>query len=72
MDRPPFRRLAAPLAALAAAPPARAHPGVHGADWVATIAHLLTEPDHLAWIALAVTVGGLAWRHVGGGDDRRR
>ncbi len=35
------------------APPALAHPGDHGA---AGLIHLLTEPDHLAMIALAVAV----------------
>lgn len=35
------------------ATPALAHPGDHGA---AGLMHLLTEPDHLAMIALAVAV----------------
>ena len=35
------------------ATPALAHPGDHGA---ASLMHLLTEPDHLAMIALAVAV----------------
>ncbi len=35
------------------ASPALAHPGDHGA---ARLLHLLTEPDHLAMIALAAAV----------------
>lgn len=72
MDRPTFFRLAVPLATLAAALPAQAHPGDHGRDWAASIAHLLTEPDHLALIALAAVVGALAWRRIArrGGNGR--
>lgn len=44
------------LILLAAAAPALAHPGPHGYD----LLHLLTEPDHLAAIALPLAIG-LAW-----------
>jgi hydrogenase/urease accessory protein HupE len=35
---------------------AHAHPGQHGHDWLAALMHLVSEPDHLAGIALAVGV----------------
>lgn len=35
---------------------AHAHPGQHGHDWLAALMHLMSEPDHLAGIALAVGV----------------
>jgi len=33
---------------------ALAHPGDHGSDWFHAVMHLLTEPDHLSMILLAV------------------
>ncbi len=38
-------------------PLAMAHPGEHHMGWLAGIAHLLSEPDHLAMLLLAVVVG---------------
>lgn len=38
-------------------PFAYAHPGEHHADFLATIAHLLSEPDHLALALIAVAAG---------------
>jgi len=35
---------------------AHAHPGQHGHDWVAALMHLVSEPDHLTGIVLAVGV----------------
>jgi hydrogenase/urease accessory protein HupE len=35
---------------------AHAHPGQHGHDWLAALMHLVSEPDHLTGIALAVGV----------------
>ena len=72
MDRPTLFRSAVLLAALAACLPAQAHPGHHGADWAASLAHLLTQPDHAALIALAAVAGALAWRRLGRRDRSRR
>jgi hydrogenase/urease accessory protein HupE len=64
---PRTRRTAAALAAtLGAAGTALAHPG-HvetpvGGGWLEQIVHLLTEPDHLALLALAVGVALVARR----------
>ena len=58
-------RLARPLAAwsaLLASAPVFAHPGDHGAEWLSAMLHMLTEPDHLAGILMAVAVAGLVWR----------
>lgn len=41
-----------------------AHPGHHGSDWLQAVIHMLTEPDHLASILLAVGVAVLVWRSV--------
>lgn len=41
---------------------ALAHPGDHGLSVLGSLAHLLTEPDHLAMIAGAVIVAAVAWR----------
>lgn len=38
--------------------PALAHPGEHHANLLATLWHLLSQPDHLALLALAVGIGG--------------
>ena len=40
--------------------PAAAHPGDH--SHVDVITHLLTEPDHLAMIGLALAVAVAGWR----------
>ena len=39
---------------LAAAPAVWAHPGDHGSSWFEAAMHLLSEPDHLAGIMLAL------------------
>jgi hydrogenase/urease accessory protein HupE len=39
--------------------PALAHPGTHHDAWMATLLHLLSEPDHLA-LALGAVVAGIA------------
>jgi len=41
--------------------PVRAHPGQHGHDWLSAVMHLLTEPDHLAGIALVAVIAGALW-----------
>ena len=38
-----------------------AHPGQHGHDWLSAVMHLLTEPDHLAGIALVAVIAGALW-----------
>jgi len=38
---------------------AHAHPGEHGHSFWQALAHMLTEPDHLAGIAVAVLIA--AW-----------
>ena len=39
------------------AQPAFAHPGEHHANIVASLWHLLTQPDHLAFAAIMLIVG---------------
>ena len=34
-----------------------AHPGPHHEDLFATLAHLLSQPDHLAMLAIALILG---------------
>lgn len=46
------------------APLAHAHPGAHHGDFWAGIVHLLTEPDHLALIGLALLVGVFGYRRL--------
>ena len=42
--------------------PAFAHAGGHSPDFLANLAHLLTEPDHLIMLAAAAAVAGfLVW-----------
>jgi hydrogenase/urease accessory protein HupE len=44
---------------------AHAHAGQHGHDWLAALMHLVSEPDHLAGIALVVgVVAALALRRL--------
>lgn len=62
-----IRRAAIPLAVALSPIAASAHPGhldqpVHG--FAQAIAHLLTEPDHLALIAAAVAIAVLASRRM--------
>lgn len=47
-------RLIAGLLSAGAPVVALAHPGHHGSDWLEAVMHLLTEPDHLSMILLAV------------------
>ena len=39
------------------APLAHAHPGAHHGDLWAGLVHLLTQPDHLLWLLLALGLG---------------
>jgi len=57
-----MRALLAILLTLAAVP-ALAHPGAHHANLFETVLHLLSQPDHLALLALAlvVAVAGAVW-----------
>ncbi|MEN9762969.1 MAG: hypothetical protein RI906_2795 [Pseudomonadota bacterium] len=41
---------------------ASAHPGDHGHDWLMAAWHLLSEPDHLAGIFVAIAAGLYALR----------
>lgn len=41
---------------------AMAHPGEHAFSIAGSLAHLLSEPDHLAMLAGAIVVAFLAWR----------
>ena len=41
---------------------ALAHPGEHGFAIVGSLAHLLSEPDHLAMLVGAIVVACVAWR----------
>lgn len=43
-----------------AALPALAHPGDHHGDISALLWHLVSEPDHLAMISIAVVIGASA------------
>jgi hydrogenase/urease accessory protein HupE len=38
---------------------AMAHPGDHEFSFLSSVAHILSEPDHLAMIAVAVIVVGV-------------
>ena len=60
-----MKRTFAVLAVLPSA--ALAHPGDHGAAGVfANLRHVLTEPDHLALLAVVVAVvAALIWRRKG-------
>ena len=54
-----------PLAAAALASfaiPAHAHPGGHARMSVLELAQHLAEPDHVAFLAVLVIVGVVAWR----------
>jgi hypothetical protein len=51
-------------AVVASSNAALAHPGEHGFSVLNSLWHLLTEPDHLAMIGVAVVVAGaLAYKH---------
>ncbi len=52
-----MRAMLAILLTLAAVP-ALAHPGAHHASLLETLLHLLSQPDHLARLALALVCGG--------------
>jgi hypothetical protein len=41
-----------------------AHPGDHGHDWLMAAWHLLSEPDHLAGIFIALALGFYALRRT--------
>ena len=61
------RRTACMTAAVTLTAPvssAFAHPGDHGADWAAMVAHLLTEPFHLLLLGSAVVAGIVAWKLI--------
>ena len=49
---------------LAAASSAQAHQGLHEGGLFQTLVHMLTEPDHLAIIAAAGSLGYLLFRRV--------
>lgn len=52
--------------------PAHAHPGAHHGGLWDGIVHLLSEPDHLAGLVLAVLVGGiLGYRRLRQGRARK-
>ena len=51
-----MRSLTAPLLSLLAGN-ALAHPGDHHQSLLSSLGHLLTEPDHLAMILIALVVG---------------
>ena len=69
----PVRTLATLVSFMAAASPALAHPGDHHEGLLVSLAHLLTEPDHLAMAALAAGIGWAAARLARrrGGPPRR-
>ena len=50
------------LAAMAS--PAFAHPGDHVFSMLGSLVHLLTEPDHLAMMAVAAVVGFFIYRRA--------
>jgi len=55
---PPPLLLLLPLALLAA--PVSAHPGGHHENLLATLWHLVSQPDHLSILVLALAVGTVA------------
>lgn len=54
------------------APSALAHPGDHPPDLLATLVHLVTQPDHLGLLALAGGAGWLGARALRRRGGRRR
>ena len=54
------------------APAALAHPGDHHEGWMATLVHLLTQPDHLALLLLAAGAGWAGARMLARRGDRPR
>ena len=56
------RRFAVALSLAGLATPAFAHPGDHARMSLIEIVQHYAEPDHLAFLALTVIVGGLAFR----------
>jgi hypothetical protein len=50
--------------ALLASAPVLAHPGDHGTEWLSAMLHILTEPDHLAGVLMAVAVACLVWHRT--------
>jgi hypothetical protein len=53
--------LAAAIATVATSGSAMAHPGEHAFTVAGSLVHLLTEPDHLAMIAVGASVLGVAY-----------
>ncbi len=58
------RALATSTISFAMAGPALAHPGDHALSVLQSLAHLLTEPDHLALLVLVLGVGILAFSRL--------
>lgn len=56
------RTLTTILVLAATAGTALAHPGDHAFSMIGSLAHLLTEPDHLAMMAVAAAAGYGVWR----------
>lgn len=56
------RTLSTLLALAASTGSALAHPGEHGFSVIGSLAHLLTEPDHLAMMAMVAAAGYGVWR----------
>ncbi|MEW6676750.1 MAG: HupE/UreJ family protein [Pseudomonadota bacterium] len=61
MRRPPLS-LVLTLALIFHAPQAFAHPGAHHGGLLDSLAHLLSQPDHLVLMVLAVAGGVLGAR----------
>lgn len=71
-----LKRAVAPVALLGLAQPALAHPGEHGSSWFAAALHLLSEPDHLAGLAIgllvALVLARAGLRRLGARPERSR
>ncbi len=72
----PLKRAAVTTALLGLAQPALAHPGEHGSSWFAAALHLLSEPDHLAGLAIgllvALVLARAGLRRLGARTERSR
>ncbi len=67
-----LHRLIAGLLAVGVPVTALAHPGHHGSDWLQAVMHLLTEPDHLGMILLAIVAAAWGVRQLRRRNQRDR
>lgn len=66
-----LRAIAAASVLVAASPAARAHQGDHTMSLGSGLAHLLSEPDHVALLLLALAACAIGWRALRASRRRR-